>query len=250
MTKPKITICTDATALALNAAQLISLAAKQSISARGKFTLVLAGGSTPEKTYELLGNVDKQTDVDWQSTYLFFGDERFVPHDDPRSNFGMARRTLTSRVPLPPEHIFAIPTHFPTAAASAAQYAESIARFFGIADAAAPPVFDLVLLGLGDDGHTASLFPEMPALSVADRWTAATPPGRLPPPIERITLTFPLLNSARQILFLVAGANKAQVVREIFQGSPPISHFPAAGIRPSDGTVEWLLDQAAARALA
>ncbi len=250
MLRPELTICRDPEELALRAAQRIAAAARDSIAQRGRFTLVLSGGSTPEKTYGLLGNGDVGTDVDWRSTFLFFGDERFVSANDPVSNFGMARRSLIDRVAAPMSNVFPMPTDGPNAADEARRYSDTIGRYFNLAgDSLPPPSFDLLLLGLGDDGHTASLFPGKPSLSVTDRWVTASPPGRLPPPVDRITLTFPILNRARQVLFLVGGDKKAEIVREILEDEPAVEKYPAAGIRPADGKVTWLLDAAAARLL-
>jgi 6-phosphogluconolactonase len=249
VSQPDVTICRDAVDLAEQAACLVADAARGAVAVRGRFTLVLSGGSTPEKTYRLLGTGAPQTDLDWTRTYLFFGDERFVPPDDPGSNYGMARRSLIERLNLPAEHVFAMPTDGPNPADGAARYTASIAEFFCAAPDGEPPMFDLVLLGLGDDGHTASLFPGRPALHVTNRWVTDSPPGRLPPPVDRITMTFPILNRARRLMFLVAGENKAEVVRELFEESPEIETYPAAGIRPKSGSVQWLLDPAAASKL-
>src|SRR5262249_17536734 len=157
-------------------------------------------------TYTLLAHPDRAGRLDWSRIWLFMGDERLVPFDDPRSNFGMARRTLVDRVPIPADHVLPIPTDFDRAEDAAAVYARTLAAFFGSCPVAPPPVLDLILLGLGDDGPTASLFPGKPALHADAAWVAASPPGVLPPPVDRVTLTFPVLNSARQVLFLVAGA--------------------------------------------
>jgi 6-phosphogluconolactonase len=248
--QPELTICHDASDLAAHAARMIATAAQAAIAERGRFTLVLSGGSTPEKSYGLLGNGARETEIAWRSTFLFFGDERFVPTDDPSSNLGMARRSLIARVPIPPANVFPMPTDRLTADDGARAYGATIAQFFGVLQGSEPPpAFDLVLLGVGDDGHTASLFPGQPAIAVKDRWVTASPPGRLPPPVDRITLTFPILNRARQVLFLVAGEKKAEVVREVLEDHPPVEKYPAAGIRLVNGKVTWLLDEPAARRL-
>jgi 6-phosphogluconolactonase len=230
---------------------MIAGAASESIVQRGRFTLVLSGGSTPEKTYRLLDDVALGTSIDWNRTFLFFGDERFVPRDDANSNFGMARRSLIARAAIPAANVIPMPTDGPDPDEGARAYGAKLAQFFNVPqDSMPPPAFDLVLLGLGDDGHTASLFPGRPALAVEDRWVTATPPGQLPPPVDRITLTFPILNRARQAAFLVAGEKKAEVVREILEDHPPVEKYPAAGIRSAEGKVIWLLDEPAARLLA
>jgi 6-phosphogluconolactonase len=244
MSVPRILILPTPDDLADRAARLIVEAAGHALEQRGRFTLVLSGGSTPEKTYTRLARPDLAGQLDWNRTGLFFGDERFVPPDDARSNYHLARRTLIDHVPIPSGNVFPIPTGLPGPADAATAYAATLTR--EVPASSGPPVFDLILLGLGDDGHTASLFPGQPSLTVRDRWVIACPPGVLPPPVDRVTLTFPVLNAARQVAFLVAGANKASVVRDVLAGTPPETH-PAAGVRPTNGQLTWLLDQAAGR---
>lgn len=243
-------ICPDADALAARATELIVAAAREAISQRDRFTFVLSGGSTPEKTYRHLASPKTVATIDWSKSCLFVGDERFVPYDNAASNFGMFQRSLLAHVPVPKENVFPMPTDCESAAQAALQYAQTLARFFGQgAGTFPPPSFDMLLLGLGDDGHTASLFPGMPALDVTDAWVTSSPPGVLPPPVERVTFTFPLLKRARHVLFLVAGENKAEVMREILEGRPSLSKSPAAGVRPESGALTWLVDEAAARLL-
>jgi 6-phosphogluconolactonase len=249
-TSAEVVICPDAGQLAAQAADRILQAAEQAIGARGRFTLVLSGGSTPEKTYTLLAQPDRSARLDWSRTYLFFGDERFVPHDDPRSNCHMATRSLIGKAPIPAGHFIPIPTDTGSPAEGATRYAHTLADFFGLAIDGPPPPFDLVLLGLGDDGHTASLFPGRPALLEQKAWVTASPPGVLPPPVDRVTFTFPALNAARAALFLVAGAGKAAVVQEVLEGGAGVDRAPAAGVRPINGTLTWMLDEAAAARLA
>jgi 6-phosphogluconolactonase len=250
MSNVNVIICADPDALAVRGAELIVGSAREAIRQRGQFTLVLSGGSTPEKTYRQLAGSDTASAIDWSRTYLFLGDERFVPPDDPASNFGMVRRSLLDHVQVPDAHVFPVPSVSESAAKAARQYNETIARFFRqAAQTDPPPGFDLILLGLGDDGHTASLFPGMSALEVNDAWVTSSPPGILPPPVERVTMTFPILNRARHALFLVAGEKKAQVLHEILEGEPSVTNAPAAGIRPVAGAVTWLVDEPAARRL-
>ncbi len=243
---PTVTICKDGDDLAARAADLVAQTAEAAIRTRGRAMLALAGGSTPKKTYGLMAQPARRNRIDWARTYLFFGDERFVPPDDPSSNFVMVERALLAPAAVPAGHAFAVPTRFGTAAAAAAAYAAVLAAAFGIGEADGPPQFDLILLGLGEDGHTASLFPRAASLSVTDRWVTASPPGTLPPPVERVTLTFPVLNAARAVLFLVSGANKAEALRDVLEGRPSREQRPAVGVRPVDGTLTWLVDQAAA----
>jgi len=244
-----VTIFRDSDHLAMHAAELITRAAQGAVGERGRAMMALAGGSTPEKTYTVLAQPDRRDRIDWAHTYLFLGDERVVRPDDPSSNFAMVRRTLLAPGRVPAGRAFPVPTQLATAAAAAAEYAATLTAVFGIGEAHHPPRFDLILLGLGEDGHTASLFPGATSLWVTDRWVVATPPGGLPPPVERITLTFPVLNEAREILFLVSGENKAEALRDVLEGLPTREKRPAVGVHPVDGTLTWLVDEAAASRL-
>jgi len=238
----------DADRLAEKAAARIARAAAESIRHRGRFTLVLAGGSTPRKTYSLLAGGEGDVSLDWSRTFLFFGDERHVPPDDPRSNYRMAHESLLAIAPIAADQVLPIETDLPTAGQCADSYSSALVKFFGL-PTGSMPIFDLILLGLGDDGHTASLFPGAKALDVNDRIATSSPPGVLPPPVDRITLTYPALNAARQVMFLVAGANKAEALRDIVEGGAGRQKRPAAGIRPESGRLTWLVDQAAAGSL-
>jgi 6-phosphogluconolactonase len=247
--KPVVKICGDASDLATKAAGQVVQAASEAIALRGRFTFVLSGGSTPEKTYALLAQADRSSAIDWAHVYIFFSDERFVSADDPRSNYGMVRRNLLDRVPIPRSNVFPVPTDLQTAAEAAAAYAQQIAEFFSISDRTMPPRFDLIFLGMGRDGHTASLFPFSDALEVADAWVTSASPGITPPPVERITLTYPALNAARQVVFLVSGKDKALALRDVLHGRALRDDRPAAGIQPVDGALIWLIDNQAARLL-
>ncbi len=239
-------ICRDLEELAAAAAEGISRAAAESIAARGRFTLCLSGGSTPRTTYATLARRQGPAAIDWTRTFLFFGDERMVPPDDDRSNFKTVRESLLESAPVAANHVFPIRTHGPGAQQAAEDYSRTLQTFFvGVAW----PEFDLALLGLGDDGHTASLFPGAAALRVMDRWATFSPPGLLPPPVDRVTLTFPVFNAARQVMFLVSGANKAAAFADVYHGRASVEKRPAAGIRPASGRTDWLVDQAAAAGL-
>ncbi len=244
-----LVVCENVADLARRAADFIVQSAREAIAARGRFTLVLSGGSTPEKTYALLAEPDRSAAIDWGKVLVFFGDERFVPADDPRSNFGLARRTLLARVPLPPAQVFSIPTQAESPAECAAAYAAALGQCFAMSPSSAPPRFDLVLLGMGEDGHVASLFPAAAALAVVDTWVTWSPPGRLPPPVDRITLTYPVLNAARRVAFLVAGANKAAALQEILERHAARERRPAAGVQVAEGLLTWFVDRDAARLL-
>lgn len=244
----EVKVYESADELAEKAAARIARAAAESIRHRGRFTLVLAGGSTPRNTYARLAAGEGEASLDWSRTYLFFGDERHVPHDDERSNYRMADQALLAIAPIARDQVLPIATDAPTAQQCAEQYASELVRFFGLPPAAMP-IFDLILLGLGDDGHTASLFPGAESLGVTDRITTASPPGVLPPPVDRVTLTYPAINAARQAMFLVAGANKAEAVRDVVSGQASRQQRPAAGVQPAGGKLTWLLDRSAAELL-
>ena len=251
MTEPEIVVLPNADALAAEAADRFIRLAREALAERSRFTVALSGGSTPEKLYALLAAPDRRDRVAWDKVFFFVGDERFVPQDDERSNFGSARRALLEPIHVPRSNWFPTPTP-PTVtdlSEAADQYTETLSAFFQTLCLEKPPVFDLVLLGLGDDGHTASLFPGKPALDIHAAWVVGTPPGTLPPPVDRLTLTFPVINAARVALFLAAGEKKADALEAVLKnGALPATH-PAAGIRPVHGTVTYLLDQAAAAKL-
>ena len=243
MPKLNIRVVKNASDLAAAAADAVIHAAREAIQVRGRFSIALSGGSTPEKAYELLAQPPRVAQLDWSRVHIIFGDERFVPLDDPRSNYGMAARTLLGHVPIPPSQILAVPTHLASANAAAQAYCHLVAGHFAMNPDGPPPRLDLILLGLGDDGHTASLFPGKSSLDEHRAWFIHSSPGVLPPPVDRITATFPLLNAGRLVIFLVAGEKKQDIVRAVLTDQ---SHkYPAARISPDDGKVLWLLDAAA-----
>ncbi len=205
-----------------------------------QFALCLSGGETPKRLYELLATPAYQARVPWDRTHCFWGDERLVPHDDPRSNYHMAWEAMLRHVPIPAENIHAIPTEHMSPAASAAAYATTLKRFYG-ADMLDPgePLFDLTLLGLGEDGHIASLFPHSPALAETERWVVPVV-GETPP--DRITLTYPVLASSGVTAFLVAGGSKRNALARVRSGDPAL---PASRLQPA-GDLYWFIDRAAA----
>ena len=225
-------------ALAEEAARQFQWAAKESIAARGAFRVALSGGSTPCSLHERLTKEPFRRGIDWKRTLFFFGDERCVPPDSVRSNYRMARRTLFEPLGIREERTFRIRGEDPPKRA-ADEYARILEEQF---PGERRPRFDLVLLGLGPDGHTASLFPRTRALSVRDRSVAANwiPQVRS----WRITLTYPALNAAARVIFLVSGAEKAATVAAIIGKQSP-SAFPAARVRPRRGSLLWLLDEEA-----
>jgi 6-phosphogluconolactonase len=237
-----ITVYDNLEALSRAAAGLFSERAERAVVGHGRCAVLLAGGETPRRTYELLAEEPLRNRVPWEQLHIFWGDERCVPPDDPRSNARMACRVLLDRVPVPARQIH--PIHGDRDPRQAAdEYEALLRRFF----AGAPPRFDLVLLGLGADGHTASLFPGSSVLKEWERWTSATRrPGE---EIDRVTLTVPIINQAELIVFLVAGADKAAVLHEVVDEEPDPRHRPARMIRAEQGELRWLVDKAAARLL-
>lgn len=235
----RLRIYEDAESLARGAAALFAEAVRAAVTARGCCTVALAGGSTPRRAYELLAGETHAGNVPWSHLHLFWGDERCLPVDDPQRNESMVRRALLDRVDVVAEQVHPIDcVGSPDAAATA--YGNRIATFFD----GQPPCFDLVLLGLGDDGHIASLLPGAAALAETRQWTAVA--KRPEEPFFRVTLTAPLLNQARLVIFLVSGSNKARVLRAALTGAEPT--FPVHLIRPA-GELLWLVDRDAASLL-
>lgn len=205
-----------------------------------RFALCLSGGTTPRRIYQLLGAAPRRRDFPWTRMHWFWGDERFVPHDDQRSNFHMAWEALLRHALVPPDNIHAIPTEQTAPDDAARDYEATLKRFYGAERLqAGRPLFDLTLLGLGEDGHTASLFPESPVLAETDRWVV---PVTGPDGLDRITLTYPALASSAAAAFLVVGASKREVLARALAGDPTL---PAARLRPA-GTLTWFADRAAA----
>jgi 6-phosphogluconolactonase len=244
VTKPEIIVCHDANELSRTAAERFAALAKAAVSVRGRFSVALSGGSTPKALYALLATDEFRSQLPWQELHLFWGDERCVPPDHGESNFRMVREALLSKITIPSENIHRMAGEKPPAD-GAADYQAQLQKFFHLADGAWPR-FDLVLLGLGEDGHTASLFPGSAALNEQQRWVATSYVEKLH--AHRLTLTFPLINHAAQISFLVSGASKAPIVEAIICDSN--DSLPAARIQPVDGQVTWFVTQDAAGALA
>lgn len=222
--------------LAEAAARAFVKGAERAVAERGRFAVALAGGSTPKRTYEVLAR-DHAGDVDWPNAHVFFGDERTVSPDHEDSNYRMAREALLDHVPVGSVHRMRGEAPPEEAAAS---YERELREFF----AEEPPVLDLVMLGIGPDGHTASLFPGTPALEVTDRLAVANPVPKLD--TTRITLTAPILSAAREVLFLVAGGDKAGALAGILDGDADPREYPAKLVRPPGGPT-WMVDRAAAQ---
>lgn len=233
----------DLEALSAAAAEIIVAIARENVRERGRFSIALAGGNTPKRTYQLL--VERHRDeIDWSRWQVLFGDERFVPNDDKRSNYKMARDALLADAPIPADHIHPIPTDTPTVGDSADAYERTVQQVLA-GDGAPQSAIDLVLLGVGPDGHTASLFPDSPVLAEQTHWARAVQaPTTVMPAVPRVTLTLPCLNGARNVLFLIAGDDKRPVIAEILNGGDAARRYPAAMVRAAGRTV-WLIEQSA-----
>lgn len=234
-----VRVAADAEELSLRAAEVVAGTIRDVARSAGRCSLVLAGGSTPRPLYALLASRFRAT-IPWDRVQAFWGDERYVPHDDARSNYRMAREALLDHVPCPPANIHAMRTDFDDPDAAARNYEETLEGYFSSGERR----FSIVLLGLGGDGHTASLFPGSPALEERERWVVpATAPVE---PRRRLTLTLPALSRSAHVHFLVTGASKARVVRRVLTGAADPVHLPAAAFARGSGAVTWWLDHDAA----
>jgi 6-phosphogluconolactonase len=238
-TEPQIRVFPDPEALSISAADLFNALAKRTIVTQGRFAAALSGGSTPRRFYSLIGSSLYRDKIDWNTVHLFWADERCVPRVHSESNFKLVADTVLSQVALPEENIHRIKgENKPDRAAE--DYEQDIRSFFG---SQAVPVFDLIILGVGEDGHTASLFPGTAALR--ERTHLAMPVYLDPPGLNRVTLTLPMLNHATQVLFLVSGQTKAKMVHAIVENGNP-HNYPAGLVHPAHGSVAWFMDKEAA----
>ena len=216
---------------------------RSAIGAQGRFTVALSGGSTPKALYSLLAT--NYATFPWNRVFLFFGDERHVPPTDPESNYRMVNEALLTKITIPSENVFRVSGENPDALAAAADYEAQVRRFFALKPSEFPR-FDLILLGVGPDGHTASLFPDSEALEEKTRLVVANWVAKFN--THRITFTFPVLNHANEVMFMATGADKANMLHQILEGknTPPL---PSQRVLPSEGKLLWLLDEAAAAKL-
>jgi 6-phosphogluconolactonase len=243
---PDVRIYPDAVALATAAAAVFVDAARHAIATRGRFFVALSGGSTPRALFQLLAAAPYRDQVEWARTMVFWGDERCVPPDHPESNYRMAREALLAHIPIPHDHVLRMPGEATDPATGAAIYEQTLRRAF-VLGPREDPRFDLVLLGMGPDGHTASLFPHTAALQVTDRLVVANRVDKLN--TTRLTLTTRALNNAALIAFLVAGPDKAEALAGVLEGPRRPDDLPAQLIVPVHGQVVWLVDRAAAARL-
>jgi 6-phosphogluconolactonase len=231
----EVKILPDNAALAQAGAQEFHRLAEAAVQERGRFSVALSGGNTPRTVYSLLASEHKE--LPWDRIHIFFGDERHVPPDHPDSNFRMASESLLSIVPIPEKNVHRIHAEL-DAEAAAAEYDQQLVNFFKLTNHDWPR-FDLIFLGIGDDGHTASLFPGSEALTEISRRVTANWVEKFK--AFRITLTFPVLNNAAEVDFLVSGAGKAQILSEVLR--PGARKYPAQNVQPQNGRLLWLVDQ-------
>ena len=238
----EVHILPDATAVAARAAHEIIAAATSAVAQKGSFSLVLAGGSTPKTLYQLLASDPLRSQLPWDKMVLLFGDERNVPPDHPDSNFRMANESMLSKVPIKREHVLRIKGEYKDPEKAAQEYEQTLRNFFQVRPAEFPR-FDVVLLGMGNDGHTLSLFPGTKALQETRHLAVANWIGKLN--AERITLTAPAVNHAARVIFMVTGADKAPALKSVLEGPYEPEQLPSQLIQPLNGKLQWLVDTAA-----
>lgn len=244
MEQDDVKIFRDLKQLSQAAASLTISLANQAIAERGRFSLALSGGSTPRQLYQTLMSTHYRGMSDWSRWHFFLGDERLVPLDHEFSNYAMAYESLLSSAEIRENQIHSAPVSGGTPSELASSYEADIRNFFRVAESEIPR-FDLILLGMGSDGHTASLFPGKAALSERRRLVVTSPPGLLPPPVERLTFTLLLINAARVALFLVSGTDKHAAFRSVRDGIPlgETDVVPASLVKPSHGQLRWYIDR-------
>jgi 6-phosphogluconolactonase len=233
----------NAADLARKGAAIFSRIAVESVALRGRFVVAISGGSTPRPMHRILCEEPHLSMIPWNRTHICWVDERCVPVNDPANNYGAARADFIDKIPIPGKQIHPMPVDLPPEKGALA-YQRELVRFFQIKTSEIP-VFDLICLGIGTDGHTASLFPGQNAVSETDRLIVSVKGGD--PHVSRLTVTFPLINSAREIVFLVSGKGKAPILKAMFEGPP--GRYPAQMIHPAHGNLTWLLDREAASQL-
>jgi len=242
----EIRILTTPQELFAAAAEEVLHATNEAVKQRGRFTIALSGGSTPKSLFNLLAT-NARNSLPWDRMFFFWGDERHVPPNDPESNYRMADAAMLSKVPVPAGNVFRMLAENPDAAAAAEAYEQTLRKFFQL-NPGEFPHFDLILLGMGPDGHTASLFPGTAGLQEKSRLVIANWVEKLK--THRLSLTLPVLNAARGVAFLVSGTEKASALRAVLEDNVPGEQYPSKLVQPKDGKLIWFLDRAAASELA
>jgi 6-phosphogluconolactonase len=244
MPQPDVRIYSSLEEMSRGAVRLFSERAERVLERKGIFFAALSGGTTPRRLYELLASPEVR--LPWDKIHLFQVDERAVPPDSPESNFGMIRAAFLSRTSFPEANFHRMKGEWPDREAAARDYAEELARLMRVKPGDWPRL-DLIFLGMGADGHTASLFPGSPGLKERSRWVCPNYSARLKS--DRLTLTLPVLNAAAGVVFMVAGGDKAETLRTVLKGSAGNEGLPASLVEPAGGSVTWLVDESAARVL-
>jgi len=227
------------------AAEVVVRTANAAVEQSGRFTIALSGGSTPKSLFHLLAT-NARTSLPWDRTFFFWGDERHVPPTDPESNYRMADEAMLSKIPVAAANVFRVPAENPDAGAAAEAYEQMLRKFFALSPGQMPR-FDLILLGMGPDGHTASLFPGTAALAEKSRLVVANWVEKFK--THRITFTLPVLNAAGCVAFLVSGTDKAPALKAVLEGDAPGEQYPSKLVEPTEGKLLWLVDRAAASEL-
>ncbi|MHB8597231.1 MAG: 6-phosphogluconolactonase [Ktedonobacteraceae bacterium] len=240
----QIALYADSDTLSRDAAQYIVRLATESVVSHGRFTIALSGGTTPRKLYGMLGDEPYRSQIDWALVDIFWSDERCVPPDSEDSNYLLAQQVLLNKIPIPAAQIHRMPADEPDRDAASQAYTDEMRRVFATNGI---PSFDLIQLGMGPEGHTASLFPHQASLHEQQRLVMPVSVPKPPPP--RLTFTPPILNAAHNVLFLVTGADKADAVQAVLEGAYNPDEYPAQIVQPTNGEVFWMLDTKAASAL-
>lgn len=243
----QIRLCRDLDDVSFRAAELFVRLGHEAVSSSDRFTVALAGGSTPKALYALLATDPFRLQIPWPAVHLFWGDERCVSPDHPDSNYRMAREAFLAKIPIPAENVHRMPAEDEDHDRAAAEYERALRTFFGVPGGEMPR-FDLVLLGMGEDGHTASLFPGTDVLRETERLVAANYVEKVG--MYRLTLTTPVINHAANVVFLVSGESKASVLREVLEGEYQPQRLPSQLVRPGKGHLLFIIDHAAAKELA
>ena len=241
--KPEIIVTPDSSELARAAVHIFVKAAKDSVARKGCFAVALSGGSTPRHMNRMLAQEPHYSSMPWDKAHIFWVDERCVSMDDPASNYGVARKDFLDQISIPVDHVHAMPGEA-APEEGAKIYRNELKTFFRAINEESP-AFDLILLGIGTDGHTASLFPATPSAALSKKWVVAVKGGT--PDVYRLTLTYDVLNGAKKICFLVSGENKAPIVKTIFENKQ--AGLPAQKIQPLNGSLIWLMDREASSLL-
>ncbi len=241
--KTRIIIKDDLTDLSTAGTHIFAMTARDTVAEKGRFVAAISGGSTPRSMHRMLTETSISSEIPWGKSHIFWVDERCVPENDPASNYGSAKKDFLDHVPIPPKQIHHMPGEIHPKD-GALQYQQELIDFFRVKQGGFP-VFDLIFLGIGADGHTASLFPGHHALNEKERLVMAVKGGS--PDVNRLTMTYPVLNHAGHVIFLVSGKDKATIMRALFEDGHAL--LPAQRIQPLSGALTWLLDREAASSL-